>query len=89
MQKQERSKYYVYDERIENIKGKIVRNSVIISTSIALVVGALRFIYMLVRDYDLDFILNITALDLCIAVGGIVYLTVGFITKRILELNKT
>ncbi len=70
-----------YDERIENTKGRIVRNSVIIAVVIALVMAGLRFINIM-KNSSMEIMCGTLFLELCIAIGGIVYLAVGFIRMR-------
>ncbi|MBQ8357619.1 MAG: hypothetical protein IJX39_07405 [Clostridia bacterium] len=67
-----------YDERIENVKGKISRNSIFISFIVSLVLGGIHFANISRNAPDNKYFWFVS-LELAAFIGALLSLTIGFI----------
>ena len=71
-----------YDERIENVKGRISRNAIIMSVIISLILGAIRLANILKNTDEIKY-LCFVILEAVIFLCGLICLLIGFIRSKI------
>ena len=72
-----------YDERIENVKGKISRNSIFISFVVSLVLGGIHFVNIIRNAPDNKY-LWFVSLEIAICIETLAVLMIGAIKNRLL-----
>ena len=73
-----------YDERIENVKGKISRNAIFMSFVISLVLGIIH-LANIIRNSHSNKHFWFVSLEIAICVSTLIVLTIGFILRKLNE----
>ena len=71
-----------YDERIENVKGKISRNSIFISFIVSLVLGGIHLANIIRNTSDNKYFWFVS-LDIAVCLGSLLALAIGFVISKL------